>query len=991
MRLSQAGVAAVLEEAIQAARREGQLRELGELAETAGFRRRLRGRIGSWTRAERHPRLSPPKSDSPISREEWGIFGRYRELLRSIGAEDDEGLARWASLALQRHPTKSWEHLERVTVFDPSPGSQAIWRTLETLNQRAESLLVTLPWDPDPARFEAFSSTAPLREKLLDWGFQELAFSAESTRPEGLLGVERELFRDELPGRRLLDSPEGLMALGAPRGEGMGLVIARAVQDRLDEGIAPDDILILFPQWDDQAAVVAETLDSWGIPTASLEKTRLACSPAVSALRRALDLPLEDWEANSIIHLLRNGQLRPSWPGVSQGDLPATATAIRETRVFRGLEAIRNALLRASANVEEGRTDEDRKRKERKAERARLALKVIDRLGTRLSSFNSPAPWHVQVERVWSVRDELGIGTGEHSSSSDQTAVDVLLLALEEQEKVLEWFGQGEKPWSWSAFVHRLDRLVRDLEIPSPSRPGGAVRLGRVGRLDGARAGHLMLANLAESTFPARDAIENEEEAPHPDGVHPGLAREMLRFLRVVGSAEESLTLIYPTADEKGQKLLPAGFLEDVSRLFPEPVWASCLSSFTRLDPILKEELAGSPHEARVSAVAWAVLDHKTDRLVELARRPEHHDALEGTAAALHVSSERGPNHKNFGPFDGRLHSPEIIRRVADSFGPGRPAFSPSQLESLSLCPFQFYLRYVLHLEPIDEREELEEDYTARGSVMHRALETLHITLRDTPCEDGVTLAERVAREISAVVERLLDQDTESMSGVEGGLHQIEAERLRKTGRRYAGQFAAYHAREGETTECHRFEVTFGKPGENEYPPLVVGHDGDAVQLQGMIDRIDLIRMPEATLFRVIDYKTGSAPGPSEVKSGLALQLPLYALAVERIILAEQGALPHDAGYWALAGDGYKSLRLKMAQLNDSTATLSEDWETFRQALETYVVELVSQLRRATFPVHPRKDDCTRFCDYRAVCRIAQVRASRKRWTDAPTLEIPSS
>ena len=110
-------------------------------------------------------------------------------------------------------------------------------------------------------------------------------------------------------------------------------------------------------------------------------------------------------------------------------------------------------------------------------------------------------------------------------------------------------------------------------------------------------------------------------------------------------------------------------------------------------------------------------------------------------------------------------------------FGPAHP-FSPSQLESLAFCPFQFFLRYVLHLEPADEREELDDDRTARGSLIHGVLEQLHLGLRDDPAEDGRSLAERVAERIETVILAELERQREPSSEVEQGLRRIDADRL---------------------------------------------------------------------------------------------------------------------------------------------------------------------------------------------------------------------
>jgi hypothetical protein len=246
------------------------------------------------------------------------------------------------------------------------------------------------------------------------------------------------------------------------------------------------------------------------------------------------------------------------------------------------------------------------------------------------------------------------------------------------------------------------------------------------------------------------------------------------------------------------------------------------------------------------------------------------------------------------------------VRRIAGDFGPAHP-FSPSQLETLALCPFQFFLRYVLHLEPADEREELDDDRTARGSLIHRVLEGLHAALRDAP-------ARTIGPWPSAS-----PGGSRRRSGRSWRASACRAPRSRRgcggstptgccgPGAGTSSSSPATRTATAGAPSAGHVEVVFGDPSrEDSLPGLDLGPPADGVRLQGMIDRIDLVRHPDRTLFRVIDYKTGPSPGKAALKAGLALQLPLYALAVERILLAEQAAAPLDVGYWGLAADGFK-------------------------------------------------------------------------------------
>jgi RecB family exonuclease len=174
-------------------------------------------------------------------------------------------------------------------------------------------------------------------------------------------------------------------------------------------------------------------------------------------------------------------------------------------------------------------------------------------------------------------------------------------------------------------------------------------------------------------------------------------------------------------------------------------------------------------------------------------------------------------------------------------------------------------------------------------------------------------------------------------------------------------------------------------PRESSHPPLEIGPPDRGALLYGVIDRIDILPHEGRRLFRVIDYKTGHVPEPAELKGGTALQVPLYALAAERLLSASGGGEPLDAGYWGINGQGYRP-GATMAALRDGELRPEPKWEAFRAALERYIVDLIGRLRAADLPVSPRREDCTRGCDYKTVCRIHQVRRAERSWIERPAL-----
>ncbi len=99
------------------------------------------------------------------------------------------------------------------------------------------------------------------------------------------------------------------------------------------------------------------------------------------------------------------------------------------------------------------------------------------------------------------------------------------------------------------------------------------------------------------------------------------------------------------------------------------------------------------------------------------------------------------------------------------------------------------------------------------------------------------------------------------------------------------------------------------------------------------------------------------------------------------MIVNDRNAVPWQAGYWYLSGDGFKPRQaLRMYELVEDYVGPSETWEAIRGILADTVVGLVKAMREGQFPVWSDDPDCTGRCPYSTVCRINQIRSLEKTW-----------
>ena len=961
--LSESAARAVFREAVTRVRSQGLVEAIEAVIDLPGYHRRLRERLRNWTIEELPPRRCAADSGNldAIAAAEWSIYVCYRELLTELGAEDEAGISVWASRFLARADrpgSKARSTLpDSWTFLEYEGATPAQLRVLKYAVGRGGPVQVTLTYESDPAVSKVYLQAARVRALLLEMGFVETEMSCPDERPSGLRTMERLLFRDSPGSDPTVSVRQGLTVLGAPQGEGMGRMVARQVRDLLQAGVPAEEILILFRNWCEQADSVVEVLRAWGMKVQTDEPGSLRTEPAVSALRAAARLPLEEWEAEQVVPLFRNGQVRPEWPDCDRLALATAASVIQATDAFRGRRQLLRELDRAAQPQTHPRHSPDQ---------VRQARALVERLFALLAPSEQARPWSEQVKLLRQIARGLGLIT------SGSPALGTLWDSLDDHSLVLERLGHAEKPLSWAHFVKEVEAIVAEIPVEPATSTWSAVRVTTVERVAGAGAGHIILAGLVEGSFPERAAIEpylklRAGEAPDLRSC-TAYGKEMCRFLHVLGAAQCSLTLVYPTTDNKGQALLRAGFLDQLlARLTPEARKA-CHTAYSRFHPALVEpaEMAGTPGDARVRAAALASERQDQSELVRLARDPVHRQVLEGTAAALHVLQRRLRG-TPFSEFEGVLSDPATIAAVNSALG-AIFCCSPSQIETYIACPFHFFSRVVLKLKPLEEREELDEGYTRRGSVIHDILEKFELLIKERGSPKDVE------KLVPTAIDMVFGAEPDQASDLEVGLRTMERHRTEKVMAFYLAQREDYESLGGPRPIPRFLEQDFGSE-QAIYPMLEIGDGERIVRLRGRIDRIDLLDTPAGRLFRVIDYKTGTVPALAQVKKGEMLQLILYAMAVEKLMLGDDDARPAGVGYWGLKKEGYKEFTFA-------------DWQQLKQELEAHVLSVVDRIRGGVFAVDSRKAGCESYCDFRSICRIRQVRLAGKRRDDEDDLQL---
>ncbi len=272
-----------------------------------------------------------------------------------------------------------------------------------------------------------------------------------------------------------------------------------------------------------------------------------------------------------------------------------------------------------------------------------------------------------------------------------------------------------------------------------------------------------------------------------------------------------------------------------------------------------------------------------------------------------------------------------------------RPRHTVTALETYLECPFRYFARHVLMLdEPDEEADGLSPKDS--GRLLHAALERFIQRFDGARIDVDDPAAADDARRIFAetVDEVLVDLDERDRA--------IERTRLLGSALAVgAGErvLALEFEHPGDALVERRLESAF----DRDVTVAAADRVRD-VRLRGKIDRVDVFA--DGT-FRVVDYKRGnSAPSGSK-----ALQLPIYALAVEQGARDAAGALTvREAMYLALGPRGATSRVIKPATRDEVMA-----------GAQARLLGALDGIERGEFPPRPREIHLCIRCAFARVCR----------------------
>jgi ATP-dependent helicase/nuclease subunit B len=496
---------------------------------------------------------------------------------------------------------------------------------------------------------------------------------------------------------------------------------------------------------------------------------------------------------------------------------------------------------------------------------------------------------------------------------------------------------------------------VQSLQVASERPRPGHLYVCSLSQCGFAGRKHLFVVGLEEGrVFPAptEDAVLLDEERKRISGdlrlSQDKIDESVYGFLsRLASSPATSLTFSYSCRDTREYRETYASWIVLQAYRLQQ---RNPNLSYTQMKEALGEPKSAVPtdRDKSVSAEEWwlgSVVNSgdKGIRLVE----GNFPDVAQGRTAELKRQSPE------FTAFDGYV--PEA-GPVLDPCSP-KNVFSVTELEGAAQCPFRFFLKRGLGVQPVDEIERDKDvwlDPLTRGSELHDLYAALLRRTRDGSRRPN---AEDMVWLIALTRQRLEELNVEMPAAT--------PEIFERESKDFVADVELFIEAESNSSSSTpiAFELSFGRPLARSDEPLArpkpveldLG-DGLVLRIAGRMDRIDKVGK---TTFEVLDYKTGGywRDGWKGVfDGGRRLQHALYGLAAVELLKAQYNNPKVEAGiYYFSTHKGRQERREIKAPPLEKVAQVMRD--------------LRSVIAKGEFSQSANEKDC-KFCSFARGCGV---------------------
>ena len=438
--------------------------------------------------------------------------------------------------------------------------------------------------------------------------------------------------------------------------------------------------------------------------------------------------------------------------------------------------------------------------------------------------------------------------------------------ALREWNVVMRLLNQlalllGDEVFAPADYAELFTLLLRTTDMGHIPQSLDSVIVTSAGRMRLPETDAVFVVGLTEGEFPqtpgdrgllnhADRDIMMREGADLPDCFENKLLREGICFYKALTVARRYLWLSWPAAAH-GQDTAPAS-----AALLP-------VLTLLQVPPY-------TPSAADMAAAPTAALDLYSS----LCQQPEQGGVC---AAILQVLKETPAAAHGFDAVHRAIGAGgfTVVDTAALETVLGKSLrVSPTKFERYQLCPFSYFMQYVLGAAP---RKKAELAPNISGTLTHWVLEN---ALR----RQGEGFTELSAEELEALVDALVQEYIDAnLPGMTVRMQYL----VQRIGRNLVGLLSFLQRdfrQSGFKPVAFELRINDRDGGTPTVPPVELeAKGGHTVRVVGTVDRVDAMQLGETTYLRVVDYKTGGKNfALKEVYCGLDCQMLIYLFTLER-------------------------------------------------------------------------------------------------------------
>ena len=423
----------------------------------------------------------------------------------------------------------------------------------------------------------------------------------------------------------------------------------------------------------------------------------------------------------------------------------------------------------------------------------------------------------------------------------------------------------GDENITFESYMQILKTGLGESKLGTIPMAQDEVTVGDVDRSRSHKIKAVFIIGLNDGMFPSINKAEgflndDDREKIKQNGVELAkgtidrIYEDNFNIYKAFTTAEERIFLSYSSSDMEGKSLRPSVLVSRIKKIF-EGLKETSDVIYRKSEISTKEntfkELLINLREFRDGNE----IDTKWFDVYNLYNESEEwHEKLASAVKALNYTNTAE-----------KIKKENVEKMYGSTLKP-----SVSKLEQYSGCPFSYYLKYGLKL---NDKETFNVEAVDTGSFMHDVIDNFFGIIE----ERNINLKEITDEELEKIVAEIVSEKLKldrNYIFTTTSKYKVLSNRLQKV----VTMSVKYIVQSLKQSEFEVFghELEFG--GDGQYKPItVITEDGKKVEITGKIDRVDIMKNPDGTYVRIIDYKSSVKNiDLNQVFYGLQLQLLTY-------------------------------------------------------------------------------------------------------------------